>query len=66
MRARKTDKRAPVDSAARSRFGPCRGESVGGPNLGSAAQVGSSSPFIFIFYFPFLISFILNYFEFEF
>jgi hypothetical protein len=30
------------------------------------AQVGSSSPFLFIFYFPFLISFILNYFEFEF
>jgi hypothetical protein len=34
--------------------------------LGSAAQVGSFSPFLFIFYFPFLFSFILNYFEFKF
>jgi hypothetical protein len=52
--------------AAHSRFGPRGGERVSGPNLGSAAQVGSSSPFLFIFYFPFLFSFILNYFEFKF
>jgi hypothetical protein len=44
--------------AAHSRFGPRGGERVSGPNLGSTAQVGSSSPFLFYF-FIFLSCFLL-------
>jgi hypothetical protein len=60
--AQEATQRGPLSARARdAQMGRAVEDLSKWAKLGSAAQVGSFSPFLFIFYFPFLFSFILNY-----